>query len=201
MTAMVAVYEQEHYRIRDDTTTPDGGTPNWISDEDQATRTSIGTGGTFRIRFTIANTGNANTTPSFSVYYSYEGGTYTEVTATSTHVQVADASVAADGLAIATGNFVLTAGTGTARAGEYDEDGALTGNVLNAGDYSEVEYGLTIINTAVNDLDTLDFRVYQDDTAFDVYDTTALVIVDKPAVSTPFGAIYNHRRRQAIKCF
>lgn len=189
MTTMTPTFEQEHYRIRSDANSANGGTPTWSSTEDQGTRTVINVDTNFRIRFTIANTGTGGSTPSFSVYYSRNGGAYTEVTASSTHVKVADASSDADGQQITTGNFLLTAGTGTGVAGQYDEDGAISLN-LNNGNFTELEFGMTIDAAGVNDADTLDFRVYQNDTALNVYDVTALVEVQKagPVLTAEAGS-------------
>lgn len=196
MTAMNPKLVQDHYRIRTDTNTPDGGTPTWAGDEDSGTRVVISTGTTFRVRFVVSNTGNANLSTTFSLYYSLQGGAYTEITA-STPVQYADASTVADDTTIATGNFVLTAGTGTASAGTYDENNAI-GQSLNSGDYTEVEFGLTIDAAQVADTNTIDLRVYESDTAFPdmtdpgSYTNTAIIEVNEPvntAITPPVGAM------------
>ena len=59
MGAMNPFLVQEHYRTRDDTTACDPGTPNWITTEDQTASEVIDVDTTFRIRFTVANTGDA----------------------------------------------------------------------------------------------------------------------------------------------
>lgn len=173
---------QDHFRIRDDNTAADPGTPNWITTEDQGTAEVINTATMFRIRFVISNTGAANATSNFDLYVSKNSGSYAAVTTTSNNVQAVDAgdSSSADATALSTGNFQLTAGTGTAAAGEYDEDGSVGANLSN-GNYFEVEYCVSIVYADVADADTLDFRVYYNGAAMDSYSVTPRVEVNKTA--------------------
>ena len=180
---MAAVIEQEHYRIRNDNTGADPGTPNWISTEDQATRTVIDVDTMFRIRFVIANTGDANANATYALYFSHEGGTYTAVAASGTAVITADATTPTDADTLTTANFQLSAGTGTAANGEYDENNSISNN-LAAGDYTEFEYCVQLNSSAgIADGDTFDFKVYYDGAEPDVTDFTALVEANKPAIT------------------
>lgn len=180
MGAMNPFLVQDHFRIRDDNTAADPGTPNWITTEDQGTAEVINTATMFRIRFVISNTGAANATSNFDLYVSKNGGSYAAVTTTSSNVQAVDGGDAssADATVLSTGNFQLTAGTGTAAAGEYDEDGSVGANLSN-GDYFEVEYCVSIVYADVADADTLDFRVYYNGAAMDSYSVTPRVEVNK----------------------
>lgn len=179
MGAMDPVWEQEHFRIRDDETAADPGTPNWISTEDQATRVVIDADTLFRVRFVIANTGAANAGPDFSIYYSHEGGGYTKA-AVAGLVQPDDAATPVDADTLSTAAFQLTPGTGTARAGQYDENNSAI-NTINQGQYSELEFCLLIDSAQVSDADTIDLQVYAADAALDVYDFTALIEVNVAA--------------------
>ncbi len=181
MTTMNPFTVQEHYRIRDDTTAADPGTPNWITTEDQSASETIATDTTFRIRFVVANTGDANANSPYQLFVSKNGGSYGAVTTSSTGgAQSADAGSSADALALTAGNFQLTAGTGSAVNGEYDETGEVDAN-LGGGDYNELEFGVTIPAADVADADTLDFRVYYNGAAMDQYDanTTPRIIVSE----------------------
>ena len=173
MGAMNPFLVQDHYRTRSDTTAADPGTPVWETTEDQSASLDWTTGITFRIRFVISNTGDGGATPNFNLFLSKEGGAYAAITTSSTNgVQAADASSSADNTTLTTGNFQLTAGTGSATNGNYSEDGIIGTNLTN-GDFFELEYGLTIIQGDVNEDDTLDFRVYTATSAFDTYATNA----------------------------
>jgi hypothetical protein len=180
--------EQNYYRIRDDTTAADPGTPNWITTENQSTREVIDVDTTFRIRFVVSNTGTGAANSPYQLYVNKNSTSYVAVTASSTGgAQSADASSSADALALTTGNFQLTAGTGTAAAGEYDETGETNANIAN-GNYVELEFGVTIPAADVADGDTLDFRVYYNGAAMDQYDANATALVEVNEVA-PTGRI------------
>ena len=161
-TEMNPRFDQVNFRVRSDTNTADGGTPTWISTENQATNIVIDVDTTFRVRFVVQNDGTANTNDTLSLYAAKNGGAYTIVsTARNDGLKSADASTDADSTSIATGNFVLTAGAGTAAAGVYDESGSET-LVVNSDTYTEIEFGLTIDSAQVNDGDYFDLRIYSD---------------------------------------
>jgi hypothetical protein len=182
--------EQEFYRIRDDTTAANPGTPNWITTENQSTREVIDVDKTFRIRFVIANTGTANATnKTFQPYFKLGAASYAAVGA-ATAVKYADAGSSTDGDTLTTANFQLTAGTGTASNGEYDENGTTGTNTVAQDDYTEFEFGLEIDGASVSDADTIDIRVYMDDAQLDTYDTnaTAIIEVNKAASTSGTGS-------------
>jgi hypothetical protein len=189
MTTMVAVFEQEHYRIRSDETAANPGTPVWESDIDQATRTSIDADTLFRIRFVIANTGSANDTSTYSLYFSHEGGSYTAVAASGTAVITADAGTPSDADSLTTANFQLTAGTGSAIDGEYDENNSIASFALDDGEYTEMEFCIQLNSAVVSPGDTIDLRVYQDGSSFGDanYDFTGLVVVSENVTITFTG--------------
>jgi len=175
---------QNHGRIRSDTNTPNGGTPTWQTTQDQAAALTWLTNTTFRIRFVLSNTGSgATNNGSYQIFVSKNGGSYTQVTTSSSNVRNADASTVADAQSISTGNFLLTAGSGTAQAGEYDENGTTTLTLTN-GNYTELEFGLTIVAADVAHGNTLDFRVYVNGAAIDTYSYTPRITVSKPVTGS-----------------
>jgi hypothetical protein len=192
MGAMNPITEQEFYRIRSDTTGADPGTPSWASTENQATRTNVDvTSGdqTRRIRFTIANTGTAAENGQFELYVNKNSTSYARVETSGTVgvLLSSAASSSADQTALTTANFQLTAGTGTAVDGAYD-DGVTdvgVGTNLSNGDNFELEFGLNFVAADLADGDTFDFRVYVGGAALDTYDANATAIMDitKPAPS------------------
>jgi hypothetical protein len=187
---MNPVWEQEYYRLRSDETAADPGTPVWISTVNQATRTNIALDTLFRVRFVVANTSGNNGTATFSLYASHNSGTYTEVAASGTAVITADATTPTDADALTTANFQLTAGTGTAVNGQYDENNSIASFALNKNSYTEFEFCVQLNSAVVSVTDTIDLRVYADDAAFDggggSYDTNATAIIT--AITAPHTA-------------
>jgi hypothetical protein len=181
MTTMVPTNEQEHYRLRSDAGTVDAA-PTWFSAEDSATATVIDVNADVRARFTVANTGTGNATLPFTLFYSHEGGTYTQVTTTSNVIQSADVGASADATVIDVQR--LSDGTGTIAQGEYDENGSIGVN-LNTDDFTEFEFGLQMVPGDLLDGETIDLRVYYDGAAMDVYDITPRIEVDIPVGGGP----------------
>jgi len=175
---MVPVIEQEHFRIRTDGTAADPGTPTWLAAEDTNGTLTVSGNTNVRIRFVVAETAGNAANSDYSIYYSKNAGSYLAVSGSSSNVQFADASTSADGTALTTANYQLTAGTGTAANGEYSEDAVVSTNITG-NNYVEQEYGLVIIDADVANNDTLDFRVYYNGAAADVYDVTPRITVSK----------------------
>ena len=180
---MVPVIEQEHFRIRTDGTAADPGTPTWLAAEDTSGNLDVSAGNVnFRIRFVVAETAGNAANSDYSIYYSKNSGTYAAVSGVSSNVQFADASSSADATTLTTANYQLTAGTGTAANGEYSEDAVVSTNI-SGNNYVEQEYGLVLIAADLADTDTLDFRVYYNGAAADVYDVTPRITVDKTVIT------------------
>lgn len=185
MGAMNPFLNQHHTRIRSDNNSADGGTPTWQTTENQSTALSWNTATAIRIRFGVENTGTATANQVRRMFVSRNGGSYTEVNATSSVCRTIDASSGADAYSIATSNFLLTAGTGTALTGDYRDNAnpSITAN-LAAGEYTEYEFGFEIIDADVNNGDTLDFRVYYNGAAMDNYAHTPRISVNKVTAYT-----------------
>ena len=174
---MAPLMEQEHFRVRNDTTAAtSGGTPNWISTEDQATNIVVDPGQTFRIRFVAANSGTAQSSNLQQLYVSKNGGAYVFLGSQTDIEADAAASSSSSGTTLtATTDFLLTAGTGTAIDGDYQEFGS-TGLRIADGEYTEIEFGL-IVNNGLVAGDEYSFRLYDNGTAYDNFDFTPTIEV------------------------
>lgn len=167
---------QDHFRVRSDTTAAENGTPVWVGNEDANVEYETDT--TFRIRFVASNTGDGTPSNNMNLWCSHEGGTYFEITTTSSIVIATDASSSSDNEILTVANFELTAGTGTGEDGRYEETGVWAGSI-SAGGFSEHEMGLSIVDADVSATDTLDFRMRytNSDTVFDTYSVTCRITV------------------------
>ena len=178
---------QEIYRIRDDTTAAEAGTPNWVTTEDQdpsGSPLSWNTATTFRIRFVQANTGAGNANAAWTLRVNKNSTSYVLITTSSADVQSVDAGSDVDATVLTTANFELTAGTGSAVSGEYDEDGTINTNT-GSGGFTEFEWGLTIVDADVDDGDTLDFQIFYNGAALDQVDITPRISVVKGVAVFP----------------
>jgi hypothetical protein len=181
---------QRTFRVRTDAGAVDAASPTWGAAQDSNYYPGLETN--FRLRFSVNNTASTAGGP-YTLYLSKNGGAYVAITTSSTNgVQSANASSDADGAAIATANFRLGAGSGTASAGVYDETGSATKS-LSASTYTEFEFGLIIKTANVNPTDTLDFRVYNNTTAFGTYTQTPRITVAQApqtgSVFTDYGEL------------
>ena len=186
---MAAIFEQEHFRVRSDTTTPQsGGTPTWISTEDQASNVLVPPDTTFRVRFAIANTGDSNAENNVFLGWNRNGTGWTVMSAGGQLIEpsTAASTVTAPVDIVATGDFLLTAGTGTAIDGQYTESNFAQCR-LSPGERSEVEFGLILDGAQVNGGDTIELRVYNGiSTPPDVVDHVLTIEVD--AAKTASGS-------------
>jgi len=114
-----------------------------------------------RIRFLLQETGGGAGNDSYELWYSKNSGTYAQVLAASANCALALTSGYADGDTLATADFDLTAGSGTAFAGIAVEDpGPETGNIAHtANGYTELEFCFELPSADNSDGDTFDFEV------------------------------------------
>jgi hypothetical protein len=171
---------QVRYRFRTDAAAVDS-TPTWAAAENTNYYPGLETA--FRLRFTVNNTGTAAGAGPHIIRLSKNAGAYAAITTSSTAgVQSVNAGASADEATIATANFRLTAGTGTALAGVYDETGSATKSITN-GFYTELEYGLIIKTANVTGGDVLDFRIYNSTTAYTTYTQTPRIMIPTAALA------------------
>jgi hypothetical protein len=165
--------QNDRYAFGDD----DGSESAHSLDTENTPRTAQDLDTNFTIRIQIAETGggSANITP--TLYCSYESGTYTAVTTTSSASMpcrlVDDANSRADNEAT---TERLTAGAGSWQAGEYDDGQTDVGGDTISGltsEYTEVEFMIELDSTYATDGETFDFRVYNGTAAFDSYPGTS----------------------------
>jgi hypothetical protein len=161
---------QDHFRVRTDTNTPNGGTPTWAQDEDVNHTIDLDT--TFRVRFVVSCTGGTNFNDDLRLYYAINTGggfgSFAAVDSSTTPVQFDTAAStvdAATGFSVTTANFLLTAGTGTSTDGVYDEQQPITDSggsnvVIQDGRYAEIEVGLSLDSANMNGGDIVQLRLY-----------------------------------------
>lgn len=176
-----ASIDQWEYRGRND----DGSetTATWIA--------AINTGWSrlpdtvFRVRFGLRNPGtsewNAN---GLQLEYRRNGGTWTDVTTTSTVVRAADGSPAND-----VGTSRQLTASGTFADGLYTEDGHIGWPASNipAGGTTEHEFAVTIRGVDVVAGDTIELRLTKDDgAALDTYTVAgpAITVASAPATQS-----------------
>ena len=161
--AGAAAFDQYHARVRDDSTAlnTSGG---WLGNLDSNPTLSIatGTGNRFRIRFMLDEYVNKIATVTPQLEYNRNGGGWTNVTASSTHVQATLSSQYADDAPCDTQLLTGSDPTGSFdTSGNADEvNGATAGSTLGTkGSFIECEFCVYFVDAAVADLDTIQFRV------------------------------------------
>lgn len=115
-----------------------------------------------------------------------------QVTASSTHVQTASVSGLTNGNSIATGNFKLASGPGTAIAGEECEDGVVASFTTANGEHTEFWFGFTIVSGDVDNNDNIDLAYYIDGVAPDTFTVNPSITVSEASpvnISIPQGAL------------
>jgi hypothetical protein len=177
-------YNQYAWRMRNDTNVFNGGTPSWITTENQTANEVITVATTFRIRFGVENSGTNKGTLVRLPWYNHEGGGWNQITTTSS-VVIIDSSASTDTgqQTITTANFVLvtTPTAATATDGDGRDDGSLSNdNNYNQDQYQEVEYGFSVVRSDVSNGDNIQIRLGDDATGYDNYDFVATIEVDKP---------------------
>jgi len=162
-----AVFNQNHFRVYQDDGALNAATMFAAID----TNCNIYMGQNFRIRFEVANTGDAAGSVVRRLKFSEDGGTYTTVTTNSNNVRLNDSANFTDAAATTTR---LTA-TGTFVAGQGKDTGAdaSTVSITNVY-YIEDEYSLLFMAGAAGH--TYTFRIYSTDAALTTYDQTPTVI-------------------------
>lgn len=134
----------------------------------------------FRIRFEIQESGGASQNNTFHLYYNYNGGGYTQVTASSSVVRVVDSTQYTDGDAT---TDVLANGTGTFQAGVGDDSDAVmptAGNInVPANGHTEIEINLQFQSADVSNGLTCLFQVRRSSGVLETYTNTPTVTISK----------------------
>jgi hypothetical protein len=157
------------------------------NDGNEATATFMGAQGSdqtlpvdtiFRIRIIVEETAGGVANVGGNLHYQRNGaGGYIDITGASTHVQAVDeAQSIADDTLLTTQRLTYS---GTYVSGRYDDDGVATTNVTLDAEFTEFEFSIKIIGSAVNHGDTIDLRVYDAALALDVYSVTPRATVTK----------------------
>ncbi len=175
VNAVSATLDQTGFRFRD----TDGSetTATWLATENTSINHS--TDVPVRLRFVVQETGGSGITFTPTLYRSHSSGTYTRVDGASSIAR----SIGSPNISNGTATTDQLGGTGTFKAGEFDEsDGQAAAITLAASEHTEVEFCFWIRPQEVADLDTIDFRVYDGSTALDAYTQTPRITVDEPVL-------------------
>ena len=148
----------------------------------QGSNQSISVDTKFRLRVLTEETAGGTGACAAHLFYSYNSGAYTTLTGASTHVQEVDDDNSIADNASSGASAQLTY-AGTYLAGRYSDDGAAATNVVISSQYTEFEFCLQVIGTAVANGDTIDFRVYNGTTALDSYTVSPRLTVVKEAAA------------------
>ncbi len=174
---------QAHYRIGQDS--PLAGM-TWHAATDTGAP-NVPRNANFRVRFQIYNSGELAISwrPQLE-WTATQGSGHAAVPTTSGAVPffIADTAQYSNAAAIATGNFGLGVGTGTAQTGvAYDtENPAGVAVLLNASSYTEVEFNIQANSNAALGTNYY-FRLTDNGTALTAYATTDAQITIEPAVA------------------
>ncbi|GEM_PF-2748111 len=183
MLSQVGLVRQAHYRVGQDSPLT---AMTWYAATD-ALASSMPRNTNFRVRFQLYNNGSANATWTPQVEWTAtQGSGYAAMPTTSgaPPFYVADTTQYSNGASIATGNFGLGAGTGSAQAGvAYDTQNPAGATLtLNANSYTEIEFGIQANANATLGA-TYYFRLTNAGTLLDGYDVTdAQVKLQTPGV-------------------
>lgn len=160
---------QQRFRFYND----DGSITTATAAAAENTNLTITDGGgnkSYHLLIQMQETGGTSgaTTDDWQLQYSKNAGAWTNVTTTSSNVKAFDSANLTDGGSIATGDFRLTAGTGTAQAGKISEDGLLDDFIVRSTQYSEILFTIQTVDADLAAGDTLDFRVLYNGATTDV---------------------------------
>ena len=176
MTA-TAVYDQDSFRGRND----DGSetTATWIAAANTNWTQDIDLGASFRVRFVIQETkGVAPGAQTLILMYSYNGGTYTQVTTTSSVIRSVLSANFVDGA-----DCTQQVGEGTFEPdnnGMDENQSVSVASTWGASEEIEVEFMLQIQAADVVDNNTIALRVYRSGpTALNTYTNTPTITVQE----------------------
>lgn len=213
MGQMAVFLEQENFRVRNDTNTanfPSGA--SWICTQNQTTPVYVVPQTTFRVRFTVNNSGSANWNDQAALFVSYKGAAYVHMDSTGNNGLQWDTAASVDvtnlGFTIDKGNMPIAgmspgdspsvADDGAYAEGDNTADAIIEQNgqsniVLQTDEWTEIEVGLSTDGTVV-DGDWWDLRLYKwgggSPAAFDAYDFTPRIeVLDKPQRVAEFARL------------
>ncbi len=149
----------------------------WEAAENTAWTATIPIGGVFHFtqRISFQEEGAVNATPTPTLFYRKNGGTWTRVDGASSNVRASLNTVWADNVAT---TELLTAGAGAFQAGQGDEvDGQVPQTAILKTEYTEMIFSLDLREAELVDTDTIELRIQDTTTAFDFYDAASLVVI------------------------
>lgn len=160
-------YNQQSFRWRDDDGSETGAT--WLAVANAALPNPAADT-TYRLRVLVQNTGDKADTPTLNLYYSYNSGTYTQVTTTSSYVRMTASGTVSDTTAT-----TQQLGSGSWVAGEFDSNGSVSSTSLTNGYETEMEFCFQFRSADLSSGDTIDLQVYNSSSALNNYTNTPSV--------------------------
>lgn len=176
----VGTFNQQAYRFYNDDGSETTNTASVAQNTSNTVHASVDLNICLRLR--IAETsglGSGAATDDFKIQYRNNGGTWTDVTTSSSVIKAFNSTNLTDGGA--TTNR-LTGGTGSFLAGKISEDGQVDDVQITANNYTELLYTLTYVSADLSNGDVLEFRVLINGTTI-VYDVTPTTNITKDVVT------------------
>lgn len=131
----------------------------------------------FRVRFLLEETGGKTGDIQPEWRYSYNGGSYTLITAASSYIQLVASGTVSDGTAT-----TQQLGAGTFNGGEFDSNGTMANESFTKSEQREYEGCFKIIPTDVKPTDTIAIRMYfSGGTQFTSYTNTPTLTIRQKA--------------------
>ncbi len=176
-----ATFKQEKFRARTDGASEGEAASNWIAAENTAWNQLPDVN--FRLRFLIQETAGSGATESFQLQYRQNGGTWTDVNASSSVVR----SFASDNLTDGGDTTEQMAGSGsfiTDNNGIDEVDGLAGATVYVGSDDAEYEYVVQVRSADTKYGDKIEMRLIDgSDVVLDTYTNIALLWRDSASVT------------------
>lgn len=153
------------------------------------TAQQTGTANKFLVRIVVEETNNKNDVVAAGLYYSYDGGAYTDISGSSTHVRATASSYWSDDDAVTTGRLGYT---GTFVSGYADSDGTDTSGVGIQSEYTEFVFCVYLVDANVVNGKNIDFRLRDAGSEIDAYNSVPRVTVSKPVVLVKQDGSHTH---------
>ena len=157
-SAYVSPYTQKEFRLREDDGSESGAT--WIAAEGKGADWAKDTN--LRFRAAVAKTNAGTASKAFKLQYSKNGGTWTDVTGSSSNVRMAASANLTEGAdttqQISTGDTFVTNNNG-----QEDNDGVTTASEFQGNDTAELEFCVQIRSAEVTVSSRIGLRVVESD--------------------------------------
>lgn len=172
-------YDQKHCRFYNDDGSESAGTA-WAAEDTNITM-GASDSSLINLRLGVSSTGaNSTTTPlPWRLQYRKNGGTWTNITTSSSNVKAVNSSNLTDGGA--TTNRLTVPGGLTFSAGLVSEDGLADDQATLVNKFYEFLFALQVIKTDLTNGDTLEFRLLCNSGVLNTYTVILMITLSIPA--------------------